>query len=229
MEISLGKDSAWNRVAYTSSSVTKFETEKTGKNSLPQSSAKPADTIVFLIFADKEFSYDKLIVEATLAAIQEITPHKIITQSAMDISLASADSLWLIWLSDKELPETTKRTIAFADCGEHQSLLIKTGEGSLPCPKTSGSDWIITRRLREDIALKENFALRLAEIILPNDNKVLKYDNRVFPEREMWSSKKSSAKISTSDSTDDTAHSILAIVLVLMLAGERTLAYQRKQ
>jgi hypothetical protein len=229
MEISFGKDSVWNKVAYTSSSVTKFETEKTGKNSLPQSSATPADTIAFFIFADKEFSYDKLIIEATLAAIQEITPHKIITSSAIDTSLVSSDSSWLIWLSNKKLPETIKRTIAFADCGENQSLLIKTGEGSLPCTKPSGADWMISRRLREDIALKENFALRLAEVILPKENNDLKYDSRVFPEREMWSSNKFPVKISSSDSTDDTAYNILAIVLILMLIGERTLAYQRKQ
>jgi hypothetical protein len=228
LEISFDKDSVWNRVAYTSPSVTKFDTKKTG-NSLSLSSAIPADTIAFFIFADEEFSYDKLIMEATLAAIQEITPNKIITQS-VDTSLVSTDSsTWLIWLSNKKLPKTTKRTIAFADCRENQSLLIKTGEGSLSCAKIFGADWMITRRLREDIALKENFALRLAEVILPKDNKNLKYDSRVFPEREMWSLKESSAKISTSDSTDDTAHSILAVMLVLMLIGERTLAYQRKQ
>lgn len=227
LKISFDKDSVWSRIAHASPSVTKFETEKTGKNSLSQSSPIPADTIAVLIFADKEFSYDKLIVEATLEAIQEITPHKIITTP--DTSLASSDSSWLIWLSTKELPETTKRIIAFADCGENQSLLIKTGEGSLPCAKTSAADWMITTRLREDIALKENFALRLAEIILPKPAGGLKYDDRVFPEREMWSSKKSPGKISISDSTDNTAQSILAVVLILTLISERTLAYQRKQ
>jgi hypothetical protein len=230
MKIVYRKDSVWTRTGFTSASATKFETHKEFAGISPENQPTPPDTIHISIFKEEKFRYDLKIIYAALDAIQTITPHKIIISSMEGNEPSPADSRWIIWLSDEVFPYPYKKKIVLTDCPIHLPLLTKAENARDACAEIPASGYIITKRLHEDIVLKENFTLRLASILLEEtpSPKII-HDNRVLPEQQLWSETNQTGVRFVKSEINNTLNALIIIALMLTLMGERTLAYQRNQ
>jgi hypothetical protein len=230
MKIVSGKDSVWIRTGYTSASATKFETRKEFSASSANDPIASPDTIRVSIFTEEKFKYDQKIILAALNAIQTITPHKIIISSMAGDEQSPSDSRWLIWLSDKIFPHAYEKKIVLSDCPANLPLLTRAENASEACEEIPASGYVLTKRLREEIVLKENFTLRLASILLEEtpDPKIT-HDNRMLSEQQLWSETNQTNAGFVKSEVNNTVNTLIIIALMLTLMAERILAYQRNQ
>lgn len=217
--VRLSPDSVWIREASSSATLTSLTTKF--------SMADPDDpeqrkNIKVAVYADDQFSYDAKIVFASLKAIEKNSPHRIVTVNL------SASPDWIIWLSHKKVEPNNAQLIMYRRChGDNTNLIEKAGVASLYCDDVNVNAWIITKRLNEDTALRENFTTSLASILLgeesQNDN-----DRRTEPERRLWSP---GTHVSHSASERQRANlsGIISALFVLTLLGERILAIKKNQ
>lgn len=224
-------DTVWVRAGKSSPFITTFETRKAPPLYLPDSVPvnSPADISISIVSA-QDFAYDKKILLAALKAIQSITPHKIriATKNANQVSDSSEQVIF--WLSN-EIPSVREGavTIAYRDCiRKNLPLLIPSAEAVHDCRGLQGLSWVITRRLNEETALKENFTLQLARLILPA-NANHEYDQRVLPESMMWADENENESQSADQKHKGKMDFLLTVLLLLTLVAERTLAFKRNQ
>jgi hypothetical protein len=233
--VAISGDSMSMRIANSTSDQTTFETRNVSKpafNQLSDSISVSNDSIIVTIFSDAAFDYDRKIMMASLKAIQSLIPNRIITSTKPPGELKSVTSGWIIWLSKtKPATGTIKKSIGYLSCvGTDRRLLEPAREAQLHCDTENVFDWIITKRLNEELVLKENFTLALATILLENENKnVSVYDKRVLPEQLTWSSNDNETILTSSISSDDYWIKYLVIGILMILVAERWLAYKRNQ
>lgn len=231
-KIRMDSDSLWIRKGYTSSAVTHFETEiihaENRTDSLPVS---PQRKVSIRIVKETDYDYDYRVLLASLQAIQTITPHalQVVTIHPREVNDSSAS--FTFWLSN-EIPKPFSGrniTVALRVCdGENIPLIMPAGEAATHCETTGNETWIITKRLNEDIALKEGLTMQLARLILPPVTGQVE-DHRTLPERLMWSSAISNETPVASWKNETETNNVLIMLLVLAFAGERFLAYKRNQ
>jgi hypothetical protein len=227
----ISNDSIYVRKGNFNKEVTFFETEKTNSNlPLKEINITKQDTITISIVADEKYEYDAGIIKASLQAIQNSTPNKIIIKIDNEEKSEENNCDWLIWLSDKRVKKSKSKVIAFRNC-THQNLtlLMSATEASFECERIQNIEWVLTKRLTIDAVLKENFAVNLASIILPTSNKTLaaNFDQRVMPEKMLWSALKSRALNLNSNKHIDQNYLILLALIILI--AERMIAYKRNQ
>lgn len=224
-------DSVWVREGKSSARVTTFETSKAPALSLPDSlPVSPPGEISILIVSAPDFAYDEKILVAALKAIQSITPHRIrITKKNINQAVDSAQHA-IFWLAN-DAPHSASApvTIAYRNC-KHESLplLMPAVEAVNECGEFRNVRWVITKRLNEETALKENLTLRLAGLILPA-KAVDEYDQRVLPESMMWASGKTNQSESVDQKQKGNMDFLITTLLLLTLIAERTLAFKRNQ
>lgn len=231
-KIRIDNDSLWIRKGYTSSTVTHFDTELVSTanrtDSLPVS---PRRQVRIRIVKEADFDYDHRVLLASLAAIQTITPHALDVVTTHPGELNDSSAGFTFWLSH-EIPENFSErniTIALRVCdGKNIPLIMASGEAAVHCEITGNETWTITKRLNEDIALKERLAIQLAGIILPPVTTQTE-DRRTLPERLMWSSSILNNTRVVNRKNENETYPVLIILLVLAFAGERFLAYKRNQ
>lgn len=230
-KIPMNNDSVWVRKGYTSSLITSFETQKAPSflpgDSLPLTEPTALD---ISIFTGEGFAYDEKIVVASLKAIQSITPQeiKIITKKINEWKNSTRGLIF--WLANETPPITQGGiTIVYRNCeSENLPLLTSSNEATHYCDDLQNETWVITQRLNEEIALKENLALQLARLILPplkNDQ----YDHRVFPETMLGSYNNKNDTESFNKERRGNIDSYIIILVLLTLVTERWLAYKRNQ
>jgi hypothetical protein len=231
------KDSVSVRFGFSTSVRTKFETKSVHKPDLTQlpsvdSIIRKQDSIHVTIFNDAEFNYDRKVVVASLRAIQSIAPDRIVFTSKSIEQFNSAITGWIVWLSKKK-PAFARGTnsIGYAPCqGEADGLIEPAQKAQFHCADRKSFKWVITKHLNEELAIKENFTLALASIILHNENDTLRaHDKRVLPEQLSWASAEDILSATTSFSPNDAWNKYLVILMLLMLTGERWLAHHRNQ
>jgi hypothetical protein len=223
------KDSVWKKSGSTSATETKFETRKERLATADKTKIDSPDTIRVAIFAEEKFRYDQKIFQATLDAIQTITPHIIIVSILKGDEPTPNDSSWIVWLSDKTFPYPYEKKIAYIEC-QASPLLDKANKLRESCPGITASGYILSKRLHEDVVLKENFTIRLAAVLLEKTGSpVVAYDNRVLPERQVWSQENQTGSGIAKSKSNDIINTILIVSLIVTLVGERILAYQRNQ
>jgi hypothetical protein len=167
-----------------------------------------------LIVSDDQHGYDQMMTEAALNAIENSFPiHMLIVKSK---SLKTGNFDWVIWLSMEKKPN--RANIITMSVRNSKNLFVQT----------SRNEWQITQRLDEEIALKENLTLKLAEILLPRENQeriANANDVRVIPDSMAWSSEKNQQANILRASTP--ANRILIVCLLALLFVERIVAYKR--
>jgi len=193
---------------------------KSGSDSIQIS--KP-DTVSILVVNDPAFSYDAKIVLASLKAIQKnINGLLLITESTSDIKDLSRQYDWVIWLSEKTVPELKVKERLFYKNRPFHSLLEQTND----------SDWVLSKRLNEKIALEENLALQLIGLIYPAKEiqRIAEgKDQRTLPEQLTWSNAGSASTAGVNLAGFSPLDEYLIVLLVMLLIIERVIAYKRNQ
>lgn len=225
-----GNDSVWIRKAQTSAEATVLTTsmERVTENEMP---IDKGDTIAVSIFYETPFDRDAKIVEACLRAIQTVMPYKLVIDKKPVAQYEPAPSGWTIWLADQTPPAVQTSLITYSACaGNVQPVVLHGEQARVLCgPSRNDTDWVITRRLTEGLALDENLSLTFASILLvdrykANDEK----DKRQLAEKATWSV---APERETHQASAGTAplDGYLAVILLLCLVTERWLSFNRNQ
>jgi hypothetical protein len=229
-------DSVTVRIGSSTSRKTKFETKRIRKSDLTHlppldSNTRKQDFIRVTIFSEAEFEHDRKILTASLRAIQSITPDRIVLSSKGTEQFNAETAGWIFWLSKKKpVFVAGTKLLGYAPChAEAANLLEPAQEAQIFCGEGKSFDWIITKRLNEELVIKENFTFALAAIILRNvNNTISAHDKRVLPEQQLWASGEDMAS-TISFSSGDTWNKYLAILILIALTAERWLAHYRNQ
>jgi hypothetical protein len=113
----------------------------------------------------------------------------------------------------------------------YKIIHLKPDESTDLIKQESPTQWRITKRLHPEIALKENFTVDLASLLLASpalEQFVQKNDARLLPDSLAWLPTQSE-NYRTFLGTFRPADSYLFYLLLALLIIERLLAYQRKQ
>ena len=238
--VAISTDSLWVRNGKTSASETSFESREIVRpqgqkyfKGTPTDEAiaiENSDTIPITIYSDDKFGYDLKVLQATLAAIQETIPYKIITTSKKIKDFSQGNSQWIFWLSGEKFPEVNfKSSVVYTAClGDAQPIVVSGIQANHYCNEMGNTGWIITKRLTEESALNNNLALKIAAIILSDrrgsiDGK----EKKTLPSEAMWSVRQGVSNNSLNDL--QTINTFLVIALLLTLLSERLLAFNRNQ
>ncbi|MBT1699386.1 BatA domain-containing protein [Fulvivirgaceae bacterium PWU4] len=228
--IALANDSVWVRTAQTSAEATMLNTtlERTAANAM---TVDQVDTIKVSLFYDLQFDRDAKIIEACLGAVQTVSPYKIIIDKKTTAQYKPTSNSWTIWLADQVPPAIQTPLIVYSACaGNLQPVMLRGEQARVLCNAAAGNpDWMITRRLTEGLALDENLSLTLASILLSDRYMVDdEKDKRQLAGKATWSAT-TEKEIRQADVASTPLESFLAIVLLLCLAAERWLAFNRNQ
>lgn len=220
-DIRVNSDSSWVRKGFTSGMATHYTTEK-GRS---PSATLPQEITVGL-YSSGEFALDAKIVLAALKAVQSVTPHRLLITDAPADAWASGKEEWVFWLSESPFPgKGHPKSIAYGPCaGKHSHVLVPSPRAGTLCDGTSGAEWIITKRLNEDVALDEGLTGQLANLLIPQTAKVV-LDRRVLPDPMIWYGLGTEAR----SQSRIPAEPHLVVLLLITLFVERWLAFKKRQ
>jgi hypothetical protein len=212
-------DSTLVREGHTSSEAMHFTTKTVSRSGVMETDSR--DTIRLTLVSDEQYAYDRKIIVSALKAIQNSFPVKWKVKE-----IPSTDSIppseWVIWLSDKKFPEAASNSLSIKiPFTNPQKLFLQA----------KSNQWIITQRLNEEVALRENLTLKLASLLIPQDELRMKADSkdrRMIPDSSAWvvARDKENVKVGA---VSGTAHPYLIVFLVILLFIERVVAYKRNQ
>lgn len=228
---SIARDSIWVRKGNTSPAMTDFETSTVSSFSLVDSlHVTQPETLEITIFTGEGFAYDEKILLASLKAIQSITPHRLSISRKTTEEANGFQRGITIWLAEKAPSAAQgKMTIAYLPCDSQDlPLLVASARALAGCFPAKGISWIITKRLTEEMMLREHLTVKLAGLILPSPEDEGP-DQRVLPEQMMWASIKNKEAQSIVEEEGGSSDLFLMIVFILVLVTERVVAYNRDQ
>jgi hypothetical protein len=230
--IKFSNDSVLVRMGRSSSLQTSFTnlTEGIDQSTQQSSSGKsiwpqPPDTLRIKIYADRDFDYDQRIIVAALHAIEKTMPVVFKISSQKPAEKQPDNNIdWTIWLSQKDPGNLNTNSILLREDLDINSPLLKN-------VKSEGQkQWLITRRLNEETALKEQLTLNLSFLLLKNDliqAKADSLDQTIHPEELLWSEVKSNATTASIRMVDNQSERYLLVAIIALLIIERFLASKR--
>ena len=221
--IQITKDSIIKRQGHTNSETTYFTTERVSRQA-DATNIELLDTIHIAVVADEKYAYDEKIVKAALNAICQFIPItlKLRNVNSSDISKI-ADNEWCLWLSDNDVASTLSKIIRIHPQSIDASDLLV---------QIKSNNWTITKRLNEEVALKENLTVKLALILIPHkqlESKATKQDRRMVSDSIVWTTTKADNKSVSAGVITDTANPYLILLFLGLLFVERSVAYKRNQ
>ncbi len=175
------------------------------------------DTLHITLVYDEAFRYDQKILTAALKALRTSASKNIQLNivPAKNFTISNTSN-WLIWLSDNPAPDYPGKLITYRE-NTFEELLT---------PITA-NQWIITQRLDENVALTNHLTVRLAQILFANEPSPKKRDISIT---DAWAwSKTGNQHASVTEIQNQSANSILFLLIVLLFSTERILAFYRKQ
>ena len=238
--IRLGTDSAIIRMGNTAADETSFESRivsvspaqthfhsESGTDSVV---IELPDTLIITIVNDEAFEYDKQMLLAALQAIDESSTTLFDIKTAVRDQWDPAEKTdWMILLSDQSFTDASRtNTILYqADVQRNKPLLEQQNSRN-----QQHHQWILTKRLTEDVILKEKLPLHLASLLLSkkeSERLVDALDRRVYPEKLLWSHEEQSKSEKVTSATATSIAPWLAILIIVSLFAERLVAINRKQ
>ena len=156
-----------------------------------------------------------------MKSIQEAVPDRIILREFTSNTFIT-DAHWVFWLSRNKFSQASNQNHVILQEIPSTDLLIHVNEDT----------WQLTKRLNEDVALKENLPVQLAKLFFPArclwDAAAIK-DRRSLNEGMAWA-KGDSGKATSLKATMTTPGDPLLILLIgLILFIERVTANNRNQ
>jgi len=218
--VRIGSDSVSLLTGHTASDKTYFTTEKISATSCPIA-ITPQDTIRIALMSDAEYNYDHKVIKAALLAIEKLLSVKIVLIETDPSKTSASPTDWCLLLSSEKLEGLNAKKI----------IKVKTQASNELIVQTDLNQWIITKRLNQEIALHDNLTMQLAILLIPEESlaeKISSNDRRMISDSLAWSRSDSGKKIQASIQTEP-ANKYLIILLFALLFVERILAYQRNQ
>ncbi len=216
-------DSLYIRQGYSKEEVTYFETirRKVSPEELASLTRERSNQVA--IFADAGYEADARIVEAALRSLRDYqhVELELLSYKTSELTSLPPDLEFLFWLSDEPMPESFNYKI----------IHLKPDESTYLIKQESPTQWRITKRLHPEIALKENFTVELASLLLASpalEQVIQEKDVRLLPDSLAWLPTQSENH-RTFLGAFRPADSYLFYLLLVLLVLERLLAYQRKQ
>ncbi len=218
-QVRVGRDSVWVRRGSFSATASQFTTNRKSAN---DNESQAPDTVRIVVAYDQGFETDKEIIIASLGAIESQVPEIILPQGVLTTAYSGSSHDWLIWLSASMPPKGVKSVVRFSD----QPLIgILEPDG--------GGAYLLTTQLTSEVAVNRNLALHLMKVLFPDDQEwalARKYDRRVVSAAAAFGPSTPSTSSGTlGEEADQASMEYLAIALLVILALERLVAYQRKQ
>lgn len=217
--VQIKADSVSIREGHTSSDATHFTTKKVGR---PTEMTETFDTISIAMVSDEKYSYDQKIIVATLKAISKYFSIEFkLTELQTRDQMPTSD--WLVWLSDKNIPETNSKVLYVKPQFNNQQELFFPAKIN---------QWIITQRLNEEVALQENVTLKLASLLIPREElqkKADSKDRRMISDSIAWASAQTDNKNTIDGIVSENVNPYLIVFLLFLLFIERFVAYKRNQ
>lgn len=207
------------RQGYSQPDKTYFETklQQTAPDSVEVMQQR---TISVFVAYDAAYERDSKIIIASLDAISKILPVTInVTSGTTEGSLQKAD--WYIWLSDKKIP--TQDSVKTITINPHPANELIT--------QTNPTAWVLNKKLTIEIARKENLAVKLATLIVPQkefSTSVAKNDRRTLADSIVMAGI-TPAFLNGEKKSEASVAWWLAVLFLLILIVERIVAYTRNQ
>lgn len=214
-------DSLSLRYGYSDANLTYFSNQLIHKNNYKDSVViTDADTLKIDIYAEKNFEYDRKIIEAVLSVIQKTFKTKIIIEDITNKSdQIRAD--WLIWLSDEPVPTLDSKVLYFQE--HNYGRLVK---------KVSFNQWALTQRLNQEVATQQHLTLQLASLLSNKEaleKSALEHDVRYLSDSLAFAPSENEMTAVISPMAFQSFNSILIILFLCLFVIERTLSYIRRQ
>ena len=183
------------------------------------------DTISIALVFDSAYEYDKDILVAALQALNSKGSLQLHIDPIPSDNYIPGQHLWTIWIAETTPPETRKNFILLTENERPgRDLFIQT-------ISKQGQSWLLTKRLNEDIALREHLAVQLAMILHPQEkyeDRASEFDRRVLGEKIRWSPFPPSGQ-QTPQSDNEASSKYICIAMLFTLCLERLLAFKRNQ
>lgn len=216
-------DSLYTRQGYSKEEVTYFETTRRKVSLEEIASLTPERSKQVAIVSDAEHEADVQLVEASLRSLRDYQHVELefLSYRTSELAKLPSDLEFLFWLSDESMPESLNYKI----------IHLKPDESIDLIKQESPTQWRITKRLHPEIALKENFTVNFASLLLASpalEQLVQENDVRLLPDSIAWLPTQSENH-RTFLGAFRPADSYLFYLLLVLLIIERLLAYQRKQ
>ncbi len=223
--IQLSADSALVRRGISHRDKTSFDNLIASKQSVNSSIIETPDTITVAVVFDAHYQYDRKILLAALEAIKSMGTFPLTVQQIQAGQYKEGVHDWIVWLADKGPPKT-KNLILMDENNASGERLFQ------PMPSTSNKLWLLTKRLNEEVALRENLTVQLAMILQPEKkytDRANDFDRRLSPEQLRWSSSYIETEKLISAADNEAALKLISIALMIVLVSERLLAYNKNQ
>lgn len=205
---------------------TYFQNFVKAKKDLSPVQLQQMDTIAVAVVFDSFYEYDKNIFLAALRAVKNKGLIPLQTESTpVERYENNRRHDWIVWLSDRSPPALSGNLILMNKDETSSPDLFHQTNGS-------GNTWLLTMRLNEEVALRENLAVRLTLMLHPKNKleaRVRQLDKRVLPEKLMWSSLQKNPDRFNSETRNEGDLKYVWITTLLILVAERLLAFNRDQ
>ncbi len=173
------------------------------------------DTLHVSIITDKTYEYDGEILTTALIVLKEEFNFQLRIKNEVD-TLAD----WLFWLSDKPLPDSISRKVVLYKRIENHALIEQKDENT----------WYFTKRLDEEVALKENTMVELHQLLFPSTEqkrKMNEQDKRMISERVLLTD--SEQVEVTTQTASIPIDNYLMLLFLIVWAIERIVAIRKNQ
>lgn len=224
--IEFSVDSAMVRRGISRPDKTSFRNATVAKRMLDSAVIESPDTVTVAVIFDTNYQYDKNILLAALEAIKTTAFTSLSVQQIHLGEYSSDPHDWIIWLADEKPPET-KNNLILMDEGNTSAVKL-----FLPTPSAGNHSWLLTKRLNEEVALRENLTVQLAMILAPGkkyEDRASGFDRRLLPEKLRWGSLHEKNIELNEASDDETGLRYISIALLIILISERLLSFKKNQ
>ena len=223
--IALSDDSVIVRRGNSQPNKTSFSNVIRAKNAIDGVN-HPPDTISIALVFDAASEYDKDILLAALKAINSGGSLQVHIDPISNDKYIPGKHTWTIWLAETAPPELRNNFILL----DENKMLDK----NLFIQTTSKNDqsWLLTKRLNEEVALREHLAVQLGMILQAQkkyEDRASTFDRRVLEEKIRWSSFHAKPGEQTPRSDNQAGSQYIFIAMLLILCAERLLAFKRNQ
>lgn len=219
--IRLKDDSVLVISGHSSADKTFFISKKISSKSNTSIVTAP-DTIKVELVSDADFSYDHRIVKAILIAIEKLFPIRIELTETDPKNISPQHPNWCIWLSAKSFEGIRADNIISTQTQESNELIIQTEK----------NQWAITKRLNQEVVLKNNLTALLATLFLSEkkfEDKIMAKDRRMVSDSLVWRHQTVEGKEIQAAMHNQPADRFLIILLLVLLLTERIVAYRKNQ
>jgi hypothetical protein len=225
-------DSIAIRIGKSDEVKTSFLTYKIGRSDanfapgLNSVTVESPDTISLAIVYDSAFAYDKNITLAALEAIQKKTPATLTVETLRrDLYSQGAGTDWVVWLCNTQFTGTNKNRICLSESVNEDLLVLTSNVNGV-------FHWRLTKRLNEEIALRDHLAIQLALILAPTErynDRIDESDRRILPEEIRWRQNHGTMVEAATIVNTRPGERLMAFALLALLFVERLLAFKKGQ